>query len=85
MLCWRDISYFDREEGCVKFPPPGYGIENCYLQEKAAGLYLYYPIAFMMGINILFFLLTSIKLYVYQNSTKMATKDDSQQQLYDLL
>jgi hypothetical protein len=46
------------------------------------GVYLYYPIAVMMGIKLTFFAITSVKLYMYRNSTKMATKDDQHQQLY---
>ncbi|OXA59513.1 putative G-protein coupled receptor Mth-like 1 [Folsomia candida] len=72
------------ERSCGTILTPGYGVTSCFLQEKALGAYLYYPIAAMIIINLIFFTVTSVKLYVYQNSTKIATKDDTQQQFYRL-
>lgn len=45
-------------------------------------MYLYYPIAVMIILNLVFFAITTYKLYQAKLSTKFATKDDKQQQLY---
>lgn len=60
---------------------PAYGMESCQLQNRAMGEYLYAPVAVMLTINLIFFLITTVQIYKYRESTKLATKDDTQQQL----
>ncbi|CAL8095353.1 unnamed protein product [Orchesella dallaii] len=72
------------EGNCHTLLTPAYGRDSCFPQQKALGVYLYYPIAVMIGLNLVFFAITTVKLYMYRQSTKMATKDDKHQQFYRL-
>jgi hypothetical protein len=38
---WTLTNKTDPERTCSTIITPGYGIQNCYLQEKALGVYLY--------------------------------------------
>ena len=42
---------------------PNIGIQKCFLQDKAQGLYLHVPIMFLMVVNGMFFIITTITLY----------------------
>ncbi|ODM89681.1 G-protein coupled receptor Mth2 [Orchesella cincta] len=72
------------EGDCHTLLTPAYGRDSCFPQQKALGVYLYYPIAVMIGLVVVFFAITTAKLYLYRQSTKMATKDDKHQQFYRL-
>lgn len=74
------VSFY-REDQCHALLTPAYGKDSCFPQQKALGAYLYYPIAIMIILNLVLFAVTTYKLYLYRQSTKMATKDDKQQQL----
>ncbi|CAG7716014.1 unnamed protein product [Allacma fusca] len=64
-----DLQY--RYEPCNEVVVPMYGRETCSIASAAQGLYLYYPIAVLLVLNMIFFTITSFKLYQYKTQTAM--------------
>ncbi|CAG7726043.1 unnamed protein product, partial [Allacma fusca] len=75
-------ALLDTYYSCTKTPqtscsltPPKYGHQNCFLSVEALGIYLYYPAAILLILNLVFFVLTVVKLQEYNKSTKFATEN----------
>ena len=47
------------------FPKPNVGITKCFLDDESQGLYLHVPIMLLMILNGMFFIITTISLYMY--------------------
>ncbi|CAG7716012.1 unnamed protein product [Allacma fusca] len=73
-------------EPCNQFIVPEYGLVTCTVSPGALGLYMYYPVAVLLTLNLIFFAITSYKLYQYKKSTSMARENlDENKQLFQLI
>jgi len=59
---------------------PGYGRNGCFLQPDAMGVYLYYPIGVLMGLNFIFFLSTAVKIYAHFQTTSHVHEAKAEQE-----
>ncbi|CAG7716013.1 unnamed protein product [Allacma fusca] len=79
-----DLKY--SYEPCNMVVVPEYGLNTCTLSVGAAGPYMYYPVAFLLTLNLIFFSVTSYKLYEYNRSTTMARENlNKTKQLFQLI
>jgi len=62
-----------KDEDCLPAILPLYGQITCFVNPLGLGEYLYYPIAALLVMNLIFFGVTTWKLYEYKESTRIAT------------
>ncbi|CAG7726494.1 unnamed protein product, partial [Allacma fusca] len=60
---------------CNMVVVPRYGVESCTISTAALGPYLIYPLAPLLGVNIILFSITSYKLHTYSKYAKIARKN----------
>jgi hypothetical protein len=60
---------------CNEVVIPAYGQTSCTISAGSLGRYLYYPVGFLLMLNMIFFSITAYKLYIYRKSTSMAREN----------